>query len=149
MRVLRVREGMAGKTCKWECDRIDDTSSQSVLLADAWGGHNGYAKTHLHEGKVYRITNYLITHQGKALTFGNNTIKLALNSKTVIEDVPEEHPNVPLCLPVEDLAGIFDLKATRVVSLVLAIASPAASKEVQLRRAQTSKPVTNVLMACQ
>ena len=146
VRVLRVREGMAGKTCTWECDLIDYDSSQSVLLADAWGGCIEYAQTHLHKGKLYIITNYLITHQGKALTFGNNTIKLAVNSKTVIEDVPQEHPNIPLCLPLEDLAGIFDLKATRVVSLVLAIASPAASKEVQLRRTQTPKPVTNVLM---
>ncbi len=146
VRVLRVREGMAGKTPKWECDFIDDNSSQSVLLADAWGEHIGYAKAHLQEGKVYKITNYLITPQGKALTFGNNTIKLALTSKTGIDHVPEEHPSIPLRLPLSDLVGIFDLKATRVVSLVLAVASPAASKDVQLRKTQTSRPVTNVLM---
>ena len=35
-------------------------------------------------------------------------------------------------LPLEDLAGIFDLKATREVSVVLAVASPAVSKDVQL-----------------
>ena len=70
VRVLRVREGMAGRTPKWECDLIDDNSSQSVLLADLWAGNIEHAKAHLQEGKVYKITNYLITHQGKSLTSG-------------------------------------------------------------------------------
>ena len=52
VRVLRVREGMASRSPKWECGLIDDNSSQSVLLADAWGGSIGYAKAHLQEGKV-------------------------------------------------------------------------------------------------
>ena len=111
VRVLRVREGMAGRTPKWECDLIDDNSSQSVLLADAWGENIGYAKRHLEEGKVCKITNYLITHQGKSFTFGNNRIKLALNTKTGIDQVPEEPPNIPLSLPLEDLAGIINVKA--------------------------------------
>ena len=125
---------------KWECDLIDDNSSQSVLLADAWGGSIQCAKAHLQEGNVYKITNYVITHQGKALTFGNNTIKLNISPKIGIDHVAEEHPNIPLRFPLEDLAGIFDLKAVRVVSLVLAVATPAASKNVQMRRTQATKP---------
>ena len=95
---------------------------------------------------MYKITTYLITHQGKSLTFGNNTIKLVVITKTGIDRMAEDHPNIPNDLPLEDLAGIFDLKATRMASLVLAVHSPGTSKEVQLRKTQTTKLVTNVVM---
>ena len=85
VRVLHVRDGKAGKTPKWECDLIDDHSAQSVLLAEAWGSTITRAKAELKEGQVYKITNYVIASAGKAITFGNNTIKLGINPKMGIE----------------------------------------------------------------
>ncbi len=48
--------------------------------------------------------------------------------------------------PLSDLEGVFDLKAARVVSLVLAIDAPGTAKTVEIRKTQTSKDVANVMM---
>ena len=82
-RVIRCRDGKAGKAQKWECDLIDDNSSESVLLLDAWGANIARAKAVLQEGTVVKITDFVISNQGKATTFGNNNIKLSFNSKTI------------------------------------------------------------------
>ena len=145
VRVLRPRDGMAGSTPKWECDLIDGPDTRSVLLADAWGAQNiAKAKEILKEGQVYKISNYVIVDKGKAITFGNNLFKLAVNAKVTIENVPGEHPAIPLELPLEDLESVINLKAARVVSLNLAVASPAEKKSVATK--SSNKDVVNVMM---
>ena len=146
VRVLRIRQTMAGKTPKWECDLIDDDSACSVLLMDAWGGNISRAKNELEEGNVYKITNYTITSVGKAIPFGNNTIKSTINPKVGIEHLQGDHPDIPLHLPLADLAGVFDLRAPRVLSLVLAIDTPAIKKSVEIKRTGATKDVANVMM---
>ena len=78
VRALRVRESLAGKTPKWECDLIDDANPESVLLADAWGKNISLAKAKFQENKVYRITQYTVLHKGRSIPFGNNTIKITI-----------------------------------------------------------------------
>ena len=92
VRVLRPRDGMAGSTVKLECYLIDGSDSRSVLLADARGRNIAKAKEGLKEGQVYKISNYVIADNGKAIPLGNNLIKLTLSAKVAIEHVPGEHP---------------------------------------------------------
>ena len=146
VRVLRPRFGMAGQTQKWECDLIDGNNTRSVLLADAWGKNIDKAKEILKEGQVYKISNYVIADKGKATPFGNNLLKLPVNAKVSFENVTGEHPEIPLELPLEDLENVINLKAARVVSLNLAVATPAEQKSVEIKRSNTTKIVVNVMM---
>ena len=133
-RVVRIREGHAGRTPKWECDLIDGNDSRSVLLCDAWGGHIAYAKARLQDGKVYKFTNYIIWNKGRAMAFGNDTIKLTVSAKTGIEHVQDDSPSISLRLPLGNIEGILDMKASRVVCLVLAVDTPSESKDVQVKK---------------
>ena len=73
-RVLGGRDGMAGKTPKWECFLIDGSSSVDVLLVEAWGPNIIKAKEALKDNETYEIESYVIHHKGKSMPFGNNTI---------------------------------------------------------------------------
>ena len=146
-RVLRPRDGLAGVTPKWECDLIDDDDTNSVFLAEAWGAKNiAKAKANLKEGVVYEISDYVIVDKGKSITFGNNLLKLAVSAKVGIEAKTGEHTEIPLELPLEDLANVFNLPASRVVSLNLAVVAAAEKKTVQMKTNNASKDVVNVWM---
>ena len=73
-------------------------------------------------------------------------LKLTVNAKVEIENVPGEHPEIPLELPLEDLERVFDLKAARVVSLNLAVVSSAEKKSIETKRNNATRDVVNVMM---
>ena len=88
----------------------------------------------------------MISDKGKATPFGNNIVKLTINPKVVIKCLPENHPEIPSQLPLDDLGGVLDLKATRIVSLNLAIVAPADKKAVETKRSGMRKDVVNVIV---
>ena len=149
VRVIRVREGQAGKTAKWECDLIDADRPESVLLVDAWGKNIALAKAKFTENKVYKIKSYAVINKGKSIPFGNNTIKITITPEIVIEAVGGDHPLIPSDLPTENLADVVELKAPRVTSLILAVETSGMKKEITIKRTGVTKIVTNNTMKAQ
>ena len=149
VRAIRVREGLAGKTPKWECDLIDDAKPESVLLADAWGRNISLAKAKFQENKVYRITQYTVLHKGRSIPFGNNTIKITIKPEIMVEDITADHPEIPSNLPTENLADVIELKASRITSVIVAVAIPGVKKEITVKKTNATKIVTNTVMKAQ
>ena len=161
VRVLSCRDGVVGRTAKWECFLIDGPSPVDVLLFDAWGPRINRAKAALKENETYQIENYVIHNKGKSLPFGNNTIKMTFMPQLRIKPFDNSiyfYVLLPKELPTSDLDDLTELRSIQIISLVLEVDKPAPKKDhiipttedygaaLRTMTNHARNPVTNVMM---
>ena len=128
-RVLNARDAMAGTTAKWECFIVDGDTMKDILLVEAFGAPLiKKCKGELKDNKVVAIDKYQIVAKGKAMTFANRPLKLAIQSDAAIAEQADDE-SLPARLPTVSLDAVENLAGGCLISLLVVTKSQGAAIE--------------------